>query len=191
MISKIIYHGKRIDLLYKFQTSSKLDLSVKIFPEATIDNLSNDPNLIKVGANSVIRGQLLIFAHAGEIKIGKGCYLGEGSRVWSAASIRIGDRVLISHNVNIHDTDSHPINSSLREQHFMEIMSVGHPKTNPGIISKPIVIENDVWIGLNSVILKGVRIGEKSIIGAGSVITKDVPSSCIVAGNPAKVIHTL
>lgn len=189
--TKFMLYGKKIETDYNLKTVDSIDPSVKVFPEAIIDNLSNNPTLIKVGANSIIRGQLLIFAHAGEIEIGKDCYLGEGSRIWSATSIRIGDRVLISHGVNIHDTNSHPIDSNLRHQHFMEIMSIGHPKINPGMVAKPIVIEDDVWIGFNSVILKGVKIGKKSIVGAGSVVTKDVPSSCVVAGNPAKVIYTL
>ena len=191
-ISKIISYGKRIDLLCKFQASSKLDLSVKIFPEASIDNLANDSDLITIDSNSVIRGQLLVFTHGGNIKIGKSCYLGEGSRVWSAASVSIGDRVLISHNVNIHDTNSHSIDAKLRYEHFTTIMSTGHPKDNRyDIVSNKIVIGDDVWIGFNSTILKGVTVGNNSIIAASSVVTKDVPPWTIVAGNPAKIIREI
>lgn len=58
-------------------------------------------------------------------------------------------------------------------------------------IDKEIVVNDDVLIGANSIILKGVHIGARSVVGAGSVVTKDVPSDCIVAGNPAKVIKGL
>lgn len=57
--------------------------------------------------------------------------------------------------------------------------------------SKPIKICDDAWIGMNCIILKGVTIGEGAIVGAGSVVTKDVPAWTVVAGNPAKVVKTL
>lgn len=57
--------------------------------------------------------------------------------------------------------------------------------------SKPIVIEDDVWLGTNSIVLKGVTIGARTIIGAGSVVTKDIPADCIAAGNPCKVIRKI
>ena len=188
-LSKVISHNLNIERQHKFCSCAKLDPSARIFPEAVIDNFSDNPNLIQVGENSVVRGQLLIFAHEGCIDIGKDCYVGEGARIWSAASIKIGDRVLISHNVNIHDTNAHPIDPVLRHQQFMQIISVGHPKENIGIISKPILIEDDAWIGFNSIILKGVTIGRGAIVGAGSVVTKDVPEASVVVGNPARVIR--
>ncbi len=58
-------------------------------------------------------------------------------------------------------------------------------------IDKEIVIEDDVLIGMNSIILKGVHIGARSVIGAGSVVTKDIPADCIAAGNPARVIKII
>ncbi len=166
--------------------------SVKILPTARIENLANKPNLISIGKNSVLRGELLIFAHAGEIHIGEDCYLGEGSRVWSSESVKIGNRVYISHNVNIHDTNSHSLNPQRRHEHFMEIMSIGHPQINNiDIQSQPVYIEDDVWIGFNSTIFKGVTIGKGSVIGACSVVTKDVPEFVVVVGNPAKVIKKI
>ncbi len=163
--------------------------SVKILPTAKIENLANKPSLICIGKNSVLRGELLIFAHAGEIQIGEDCYLGEGSRIWSSESVKIGNRVYISHNVNIHDTNSHSLNPQLRHEHFMEIISTGHPQVNNvDIQSQPVRIEDDVWIGFNSTIFKGVTIGKGAVIGACSVVTKDVPEFVVVVGNPAKVI---
>ncbi len=60
-----------------------------------------------------------------------------------------------------------------------------------GTLSAPIFIEDDVWIGAHSIILKGVTIGARSIIGAGSVVTKSIPADCVAAGNPCKVIRKL
>lgn len=163
-----------------------------ILPNATVSNLSQQPNLITIGKNSVIRGELLIYAHSGRISIGESCYVGDGSRIWSSESVRIGNRVLISHNTNIHDTDSHSINAELRSHHFYAIMSTGHPKENIfDIKASPVVIDDDVWIGFNSTILKGVKIGKGSVIAACSVVTKDVPPNVIVAGNPAKIVKSI
>jgi maltose O-acetyltransferase len=191
-ISSILDFGEELDRYNNFRKSAILHSSVKILPHATIENLSGNPQLIRIGANSVIKGQLLIFAHGGQIEIGKDSYLGDRTYIWSADSIKIGDRVLISHSVNIHDTNSHSRNKELRHQHFINLMSQGHPVVNDvDIKSKSILIEDDVWIGFNSTILKGVRIGEGSIVAASSVVTKDIPEFSIVAGNPAKVIRKL
>ena len=110
----------------------------------------------------------------------------------SADSLKIGNRVFVSHNVNIHDTNFHSVNPVLRHQHFVKIMSEGHPVANDvDIQSKAIIIEDDVWIGFNSTILKGVRVGTGAIVAACSVVIKDVSDFFLVAGNPAKVIKKL
>ncbi|MDZ7960405.1 MAG: DapH/DapD/GlmU-related protein [Aulosira sp. DedQUE10] len=191
-INSLICYGQQIDKYHSFCKNAQIHPSAKIDPKAGIANYSDDSELIKIGENSVIRGELIVFADAGKIKIGKCCYLGEGSRIWSADSIDIGDRVLISHNVNIHDTNSHPLEPLLRHQHFAKTMSDSIPVTNNfNIKSQAVVIEDDVWIGFNSTILKGVKVGKCSIIAACSVVTKDVPEFSIVTGNPAKVIRRL
>lgn len=72
------------------------------------------------------------------------------------------------------------------------VITSTHAKHNfSRIITKPVVIEDDVWITTNVTILSGVRIGKKTIIGAGSVVTKDIPANCFAAGNPCKKIHDL
>lgn len=163
---------------------------VLIYPSASIDNIKRDKKLIKVGSNSHILGQLLVFAHGGEIKIGDDCYIGEHARIWSAKKIHIGNRVLISHNVNIFDSLTHPVSATERHKHFLAIVNIGHPK-QVDLNERPVFIHDDVWIGAMSIILKGVTIGEGSIVGAGSVVTKDVPPWTIVAGNPATIIRHL
>ncbi len=191
-LTKIINLILNFERRNAFEKHSLMDESVKILANATIDNLAKNSNLISIDKNSVIRGQLLVFPHGGKIQIGNDCYVGEGTCIWSSDSIKIGDRVFISHNVNVHDTNSHSIDPVLRYQHFIAIMSSGHPTVNNfDIESKPVVIEDDVWIGFNSTVLKGVKIGKGSIIAACSVVTKDIPERVIVAGNPSKIVKKL
>jgi acetyltransferase-like isoleucine patch superfamily enzyme len=172
--------------------TASVDPSVRFMPTAVVENMRNDPALVKVGRSTVIRGQLTTFAHGGQIQIGEYCYVGEGTRIWSAASIVIGNRVLISHGVNIHDTDSHPFDTEARHQHYKRIIEQGHPTLNEfGIISTPVIIEDDVWICFGSSILKGVTVGKGSIVAACAVVTRDVVSGVIVAGNPARIVRKL
>jgi acetyltransferase-like isoleucine patch superfamily enzyme len=190
--SALIAYGQSIERDRLFKNNACIDTSVQLLSNATVNNLAGNPKLISIDANSVLRGELIIFPHGGKISIGKDCYLGEGSKIWSTESIEIGNRVFISHNVNIHDNNAHSIDPQLRHKHFLEIMTTGHPReNNVDIISQPITIADDVWIGFNSIILKGVNIGRGAIVAAGSVITKDIPEFSIVAGNPAKVVKNI
>jgi acetyltransferase-like isoleucine patch superfamily enzyme len=99
-----------------------------------------------------------------------------GATIVSAERVIIGNRVQIGANSTIVDTDFHPLDPHERRVNFL---AGGH---------SPVIIDDDVFIGMHSLILKGVRIGEGSVIGAGSVVTRNVPSFAIVAGNPATVI---
>jgi acetyltransferase-like isoleucine patch superfamily enzyme len=157
---------------------------------ARIRNALGDSSQIVIGANSHVRGELMIFAHGGRISIGKWCYVSVGTRIWSGASIEIGDRVLISHSANIFDNLTHPICASERHEHARQIITKGHPK---GIFldDKPIKICDDAWIGACAIIMRGVTVGRGGIVAAGAVVTRDVPAYSIVAGNPAVVVREL
>jgi acetyltransferase-like isoleucine patch superfamily enzyme len=161
-----------------------------LYDGARIINNLQDYRAIEIGQFTHIKGELLTFGHGGQIKLGQYCFVGEQSRIWSSQSILIGDRVLISHNVNIFDNNTHPISAKKRHQQFKEIITTGHPKSID-ISEKAVTIGDDVLIGCMSIILKGVTIGEGSVIGAGSVVTKDVPPWTIVAGNPARLIREI
>lgn len=110
---------------------------------------------------------------SGELTIGE-CYLGQGGVIHCGNNIEIGNRVLIGAQVMILDEDAHAI--SYDDRH----------NTN---VKKPIIIEDDVWIGVSCVIHKGVTIGPGSVIAAGSVVTRDIPPHCLAAGVPAKVVR--
>jgi acetyltransferase-like isoleucine patch superfamily enzyme len=162
----------------------------RLAPSARIINGGKSDSLIRVGRFSHVEGELLVFPHGGEVIIGDWCFIGGGSRIWSAESIVIGNRVLISHNVNIFDSLTHPIDPVRRHQHYREILTTGHPHAiDLGEI--PVVIEDDAWIGAGAMVLRGTRIGARSIVGAGSVVTRTVPSDVIVAGNPAHLVRPI
>ena len=164
----------------------------QFYEQAEVVNLQGNKKHINIGINTHIRGCFQIFKQGGKINIGDFCYIGENSKIWSASEIIIGNQVLISHNVNIHDNISHPINSEMRIKDYKRILGIENFDAQQfNLNAKSILIKDKAWIGFNSIILKGVTIGEGAIVGAGSVVTKDVPDWTIVAGNPAKIIREI
>jgi acetyltransferase-like isoleucine patch superfamily enzyme len=99
-----------------------------------------------------------------------------GGTLCAMERIEIGNHVTIGANVSIVDTDFHPVDP---------IRRITHPNDGK---SAPVFIEDNVFIGMNSLVLKGVRIGKGSVIGAGSIVTKNIPTGVIAAGNPARII---
>jgi acetyltransferase-like isoleucine patch superfamily enzyme len=160
----------------------------RLFPSSSINNLQGNKRAIQIDVNSIILGQLLVFKHAGHIVLGRDSYIGEHSRIWSASSIKIGDRVLISYGVNIHDHDAHSLSAQMRHRHFLDIVAPKSLGIFDDVLVKPVVIEDDAWVGFNAAILKGVTIGRGAIVGACAVVTHDVAPYAIVGGNPARVI---
>lgn len=184
LLKKIIYFFTGAPKNYLIGDKSVIYLGANIF------NSYKTPDKIKVGDFTHIRGDLLIFGHGGMIEIGDYCYIGENTKIWSGLSIKIGSRVLISHNCNIFDNDTHPLDHAARHEQFKAIISAGHPAIID-LKDEPVALGDDVLIGANSTILKGVSIGARSIIGAGSVVTANIPPDVVAAGNPAKVIKNL
>ena len=162
-----------------------------IHESAVFRNLSKVPDAIRLGDFTHLRGELLTYWNGGKIEIGSNCYIGEGTRIWSQASIWIGNDVLISHLVDIHDTDGHPIDADDRVLDGRSILQGQGYLTPTKTASAPIVIGDRVWIGFKASILKGVRIGEGAIVAAGAMVTRDVPPFTVVAGNPAVPIREL
>ena len=173
-----------ISMRFEIQRNKAIEQGVTLAPhavlseEALIENTHGDRSQITVGDHSYVRGRLLTYGHGGKIDIGEWVYVGTRTEIWSMESISIGNRVLISHDVNIHDGTAHSSDAEERHQHFKTILTKGHPSKQsdvPGVKSAPIVIEDDVWISFGVTILRGVRIGRGSVIAAGAIVTKDVP----------------
>ncbi len=104
-----------------------------------------------------------------------------GGAICAKQSVIIGSYCLLGANVVISDNDFHPIKSENRRYNH----------TDNDIIAQPVFIGNNVWICADSYILKGVHIGDNTIVGAGSVVSHDIPANSIAVGNPAKVIKKL
>ena len=112
-----------------------------------------------------------------------------GAQFMCADHIRVGRRVIISYNVVIADADFHPPDPESRRVDAMALApNASVPR--PPIDSAPVVIEDDAWIGIGAMILKGVRVGAGARVQAGAIVTRDVPAGATVAGNPARVAQT-
>lgn len=164
---------------------------VRFTMTAKVENISKNRDNIIIGENTIIEGKLLVFKYGGKIKIGENVYVGLGSNIWSGELIEIGNNVLISHNVNIIDTNSHEIDYEERLTSYSKQIKFGHPISKGNVETGKIIIGDNVWISFNSVILKNIKIGKGAIIAAGSVVTKDVAPFTLVAGNPARIIKTI
>ncbi len=112
-----------------------------------------------------------------------------GAVFMCAGDITIGERVIVSYNVTIADCDFHPRDPDERIRDAIANAPEGDRSHRPPLVSRPVVIEDDAWIGIGAIILKGVTIGRGARIGAGAVVTGDVPAGMWVAGNPARPVE--
>lgn len=135
-----------------------------------------------------IRGTIISQCKESSIIIGNNVAISSAC-LWAKTRIEIGDNVNIGGDCLIMDNDSHPHNYLQRRPEYLE--EVGSQRYLESIPSSPIVIENDVWVGARCIILKGVKIGARSIIAAGSIVTGDIPSDVIAGGNPCKIIKRI
>jgi len=140
-------------------------------------NIKLGKNVVIVGANGYKTNLTVIKRgpQEGSISIGDNVLVMNGVRISSADEIVIGNNCMLANFCYLTDADWHDLYNR---------------KETPGKTG-PIVLKDGVWIGDSALVLKGVTIGENSIVGAGSVVRKDVPSNVVVAGNPAKIIKEL
>ena len=125
---------------------------------------------VNIGKRLKTRGADNLLVDHGELTIGDYCFFNYNVSITCVDSIYIGNHVQIANNVVIVDHDH------------------DYKNMNKGLISKEVYIEDNVWIGANSVVLKGVHIGSGAVIAAGSIVNKDVPPRCVVGGQPAYII---
>ncbi|HLP08140.1 MAG TPA: acyltransferase [Opitutaceae bacterium] len=128
------------------------------------DHVSIDSRLFPVRLTALAGGTLTI---------GRGTFINRGAALAAAQSVRIGENCLLGEWVSVLDTDFHPVHA------------------DAPIAVAPVAIGRNVWLGNRATVLRGVTIGDHAVIGAGAVVTRDVPARAIVVGNPARVVGTV
>jgi len=121
----------------------------------------------------------------GSISVGDDCVL-VGPVFMCAERISVGRRVVISYHVTIADSDFHPHGRAARREDALANAPGGDLRLRPRVESRPVIIDDDAWIGIGAIVLKGVRIGRGARVGAGAVVTRDVADGATVLGNPAR-----
>lgn len=135
--------------------------------------IRKDAELVINGVVDLGAGTNLVVNEGAIISIGDKSYIAGDSKIYSNKSINIGSNCALSWGMTIIDTDFYKaIDTTAKNNIICESINIG----------------NHVWIGCNVTILKGVNIGDNSIIAAGSIVNKDIPKNCLVGGNPAKII---
>jgi len=142
---------------------------------------------LAMGSHCTMEGTHFVIGAEGHVAIGDYCYF-TNSILLCELEIRIGNYVVAGWNTTIADTDFHPIDPAERIADVISQSPLGKGRPRPNIPRRPVIIENDVWIGPSVTILKGVRVGAGAFIEGGAMVTRNVPSRARVIGNPAKVI---
>lgn len=177
-----------------------LDQNGALLAGCSVDCRSGDPaGRVVFDRNSVLSCRIVLERNVGRVTVGSDSYIG-GSQIICAHQIDIGSNVLVSWGCTVVDHDSHSLNWRDRAEDVRKwregLLTGGLEKAselkNWDVVEmSPIKIEDKVWLGMNVTVLKGVTIGEGSVVAAGSMVTKDVPPWTLVAGNPARVIKEL
>lgn len=171
----------------QFDSHATVAAGVQLGARAWCVNGARDPSRIELGENTVCRGVLRVEYHGrGRIFVGSNVYIGDDVLVSSAADISIGSWTLLAHGVSVFDNDSHPVNPGDRREDWKAIR--GLPARPTTVATARINIGDDVWVGFGASIMKGVAVGNRAVIAAGSVVTRDVAPDTVVAGNPARVV---
>ena len=170
--SRFLLDGKT---RFDFENDSKININGELITGVHAKN-NNKNTYIRLDKNSSIQingkvsifyGTELILYEESKLIIGNNTFINSNSSIRCKKNIVIGNNCAIAHGVSIMDSNYHKINGKIKEE--------------------PVIIEDNVWIGANSVILSGVTIGKGSIIAAGTIVNKDVPPHSMVAGNPGKI----
>jgi galactoside O-acetyltransferase len=176
-----------------------VDKTAILLPSMSIDFRTKRHNLsITIGTDSMIGCNFILESEKASIMVGERTFINGGTSLIAAHSITIGNDVMIAWGCTIYDHNSHSINW---ENRYTDMIDIRTSYMRYGDISKnkdwtevkrnSIKIGDKVWIGFNSMILKGVTLGEGAIVAAGSVVTKDVAPWTCVGGNPARYIKTI
>lgn len=181
--------GRRLLKVWQsFEERASLAGDVRLGLAARVINHAGRERLT-IGRSAMIRGILRV-ERDGRLAIGDEVYVGDDVIISAAAEVAIGGSTFLAHGVQVFDNDTHPIGSIERRHHLDRIIG-GRPYGPYIIPSAPVRIGTQCWIGMNSLIMKGVTIGDGSIVAAGSVVVKTIESGVIAAGNPARIIKRI
>jgi len=157
-----------------------------------------DGIIVKIGAGSMVGCNFIFESKVGKVEIGERSYVGSGTNLIARSDIIIGNDVTMAWGIWIYTHDSHSLDWNERVKDIArqnEDYRAGRnfidSKDWSVVKTAPIRICDKAWIGMNAIILKGVTIGEGAVVGAGSVVTHDVPAWSVAAGNPARVVKML
>lgn len=178
-----------VEIWRRFSAQAELGRHVRLGLGARVINASA-PSDLAIGDHAVLRGCLRLEA-GGRMSVGAFVYLGDGAILSAQQSIEIGEATLIAHGVMVFDNNSHPINPHAREIHFRRMLGVLDRDAPIVIEAAPVRIGRRCWIGMNSLVMRGVSIGDDTIVAGGSVVTADLPAGVVAGGNPAKVLRPL
>ena len=145
------------------------------------------PHAAIIGQGCTLDGVSFAVGVHGRLRIGDFC-LFTGAVLLCESSVTIGNHVALGWNVTVADSDFHPIDPALRIQDAIACSNIAGGRPRPPIPARPVVIEDDVYVGPMATILKGVTVGAGSFIEPGSLVTRDVPPMSRVMGNPARVV---
>lgn len=173
-----------------FEQGALTGKNLMLRPSSLCSNGSGNRELIRIGNNCLVMGRL-ISRCGGRIIIGDNCYIGGDSLVGASDLISIGNYAMIAANVRIYDNNNHPTDPQRRLQMSESGDYAGELWSWKYASSEPVIIDDNVWIGECSTILKGVHIGKGAVIGCCAVVTKDVPAYAMVVGNPGRIVKYL
>jgi acetyltransferase-like isoleucine patch superfamily enzyme len=148
---------------------------------------SREPDALVIGVHCTMDGVHFNLGRNGRLTVGDYCYF-TNAVLLCELEVRVGNYVVIGWNTTIADTDFHPLAPAERIADAVACSPLGKGRPRPEILKRPIIIEDDVWIGPNATILKGVHIGAGAWIEAGSLVTRDVPRGVRILGNPAQIV---
>src|SRR5262245_21543739 len=172
----------------------KLPANVRVGPNSVIAGnyafkrfrSRRDPALV-IGSHCTMDGAHFAVGEDGHLQIGDYCYF-TNAVLLCEEELSIGKYVVIGWNATIADTDFHPLGPAERIADAVACSPLGKGRPRPEISRRPVIIEDDVWIGPNATILKGVRIGAGAFVEAGALVTRSVPAWMRVMGNPAQIV---
>ena len=172
----------------QFERQAEVDPEVRLGLGARLVNRAGS-EAVRIGSETVIRG-VLRNEQGGSMTIGSRVYVGDGVILSAMATIDIGDETLIAHGVQVFDNDTHPLDADQRALDFRR--KLGHKTAEPITIARaPVRIGRGCWLGMNSLVMKGVTIGDGTVVAGGSVVTQDLPAGVVAGGNPARSLRTL